>query len=88
MDQNELPLDTHHLVLPSVGGLTPPSDGGNTKAGVRSRQRLSYGATTDGTFGNSWAEVSGGDTARVLPTNPDLDIFVYATVHVTQSPKL
>jgi hypothetical protein len=47
---------------------------------VRSRPRSSYGATADGAFGNSWAEVSGGDTAGVPPANPDLDIFVCAAV--------
>jgi hypothetical protein len=50
------------------------------KRGVRSRPRLSCGSTADGAFDNSWAKVSGGDTAGVPPANPDLDIFVCAAV--------
>jgi hypothetical protein len=47
---------------------------------VLPRPRSSYGATTGGAFGNSWAEVSGGDAAGVPPANPDLNAFVCATV--------
>jgi hypothetical protein len=50
------------------------------KRGVRPRPRSSYGSTADGAFGDSWAEVSGGDTIGVPLANPNLDIFVCAAM--------